>query len=172
METSPIKIYFDIQKPFYYPGEQILGSIFIEFLESINCNQISIISKGKQYIKINRKNISCEIDESFDDDSFEDGGDTNLSKNRTEKNMENMDESKTIYKYQKNLKINNNSISKGKYTFPLEIDIPNKIPGSFLYIDNDIYIEIIHTIKIVFSEINYKEVFPIIIRQKEKEFNC
>ena len=171
METSPIKIYFDIQKPFYYPGEQILGSIFIEFLESINCNQISIISKGKQYIKINRKNISCEIDESFDDDSFEDGGDTNLSKNRTEKNMENIDESKTIYKYQKNLKINNNSISKGKYTFPLEIDIPNKIPGSFLYIDNDIYIEIIHTIKIVFSEINYKEVFPIIIRQKEKEFN-
>ena len=171
METSPIKIYFDIQKPFYYPGEQILGSIFIEFLESINCNQISIISKGKQYIKINRKNISCEIDESFDDDSFEDGGDTNLSKNRTEKNMENIDESKTIYKYQKNLKINNNSISKGKYTFPLEIDIPDKIPGSFLYIDNDIYIEIIHTIKIKFSEINYKEVFPIIIRQKEKEFN-
>ena len=171
METSPIKIFFDIQKPFYYPGEQILGSILIEFFESINCNQISIISKGKQYIKINRKNISCEIDDSYDDDSFEEGGDDNDTRNKKEKNLENIEESKTIYKYQKNLKIDNNNISKGKYTFPFEIDIPDNIPASFLYIDNNIYIEIIYTIIIKFDEINYKEVFPIIIRQKEKAFN-
>ena len=63
MEYPILNTYFDIQKPFYYPGEQILGSIYIEFYESINCNQILIMSKGKQYIKINRKNISREIDD-------------------------------------------------------------------------------------------------------------
>ena len=35
------------------------------------------------------------------------------------------------------LKISNNYISKGKYTFPFEMDIPDNIPASFLYIDNN-----------------------------------
>ena len=174
METSPssqIKVFFDIQKPFYYPGEQILGSILIEFLDSINCSQISIISKGKQYIRINKKNISCEIeDDLYFDDSFEEG-DTDNTKNKAEKNIENIEETKTLYKYKKNLKINNTNILKGKYTFPLEIDLPNNIPPSFLYIDNNIYIEIIYTLIIKFEGVNYKEVFPFILRQKEKSFN-
>ena len=174
METSPssqIKVFFDIQKPFYYPGEQILGSILIEFLDSINCSQISIISKGKQYIKINKKNISCEIeDDLYFDDSFEEG-DTDNTKNKAEKNIENIEETKTLYKYKKNLKINNTNILKGKYTFPLEIDLPNNIPPSFLYIDNNIYFEIIYTLIIKFEGVNYKEVFPFILRQKEKSFN-
>ena len=174
METSPssqIKVFFDIQKPFYYPGEQILGSILIEFLDSINCRQILIISKGKQYIKINKKNISCEIeDDLYFDDSFEEG-DTDNTKNKAEKNIENIEETKTLYKYKKNLKINNTNILKGKYTFPLEIDLPNNIPPSFLYIDNNIYFEIIYTLIIKFEGLNYKEVFPFILRQKEKSFN-
>ena len=174
METSPssqIKVFFDIQKPFYYPGEQILGSILIEFLDSINCRQILIISKGKQYIKINKKNISCEIeDDLYFDDSFEEG-DTDNTKNKAEKNIENIEETKTLYKYKKNLKINNTNILKGKYTFPLEIDLPNNIPPSFLYIDNNIYFEIIYTLIIKFEGLNYKEVFPFILRQQEKSFN-
>jgi len=174
METNEIvQIYFDIQKPFYYPGEQILGSIFIEFFDSIKCNEITIISKGKQYIKINRKNISREIEEyeeSFNDDEEED----EIPKIKNEnKNFEDIDEIKTIFKYQKKLKISNNYISKGKYTFPFEVELPNNIPSSFLYINKNIYFEIIYTIKIKFDEINnnYKEAIPIIIRQKEKLFN-
>ena len=174
METNEIvQIYFDIQKPFYYPGEQILGSIFIEFFDSIKCNEITIISKGKQYIKINRKNISREIEEyeeSFNDDDDED----EIPKIKNEnKNFEDIDEIKTVFKYQKKLKISNNYISKGKYTFPFEIELPNNIPSSFLYINKNIYFEIIYTIKIKFDEINnnYKEAIPIIIRQKEKLFN-
>jgi len=174
METNEIvQIFFDIQKPFYYPGEQILGSIFIEFFDSIKCNEITIISKGKQYIKINRKNISREIEEyeeSFNDDEDED----EIPKIKNEnKNFEDIDEIKTVFKYQKKLKISNNYISKGKYTFPFEIELPNNIPSSFLYINQNIYFEIIYTIKIKFDEINnnYKVAIPIIIRQKEKLFN-
>ena len=178
METNEIlKIYFDIQKPFYYPGEQILGSIFIEFFDSIKCNEITIISKGKQYIKINRKNISREIEEyeeSFNDEEDDDDETPKIPKVKTDnKNFEDIDEVKTVFKYQKKLKISNNYISKGKYTFPFEIELPNNIPSSFLYINKNIYFEIIYTIKIKFDEINnnYKEAIPIIIRQKEKLFN-
>ena len=179
METNEIlKIYFDIQKPFYYPGEQILGSIFIEFFDSIKCNEITIISKGKQYIKINRKNISREIEEyeeSFNEEEDDDDDETpKIPKVKTDdKNFEDIDEIKTVFKYQKKLKISNNYISKGKYTFPFEIELPNNIPSSFLYINKDIYFEIIYTIKIKFDEINnnYMEAIPIIIRQKEKLFN-
>ena len=169
MEEIDPKIYLDIQKPYYYPGEQILGSFLIEFLSSMNCNQILVISKGKQYIKINRKNISHEVEDSEDSIDEENSDDNNQSTNKS--NWENIDEMKTIFKYEKKLTISNNYVSKGKYTFPFEIDIPQNIPGSFLYIDNNIYIEIIYTIKIKFDEINYKKTFPIIIRQKEKIFN-
>ena len=169
MNNQEIKIYFDIQKPFYYPGEQILGSILIEFFNSINCNQITIISKGKQYIKINRKNISREINDS--EDSFDEESDENNENKNDNTNIENIDKTKTIFKYKKKLNISNGYISKGKYTFPFEIDIPDNIPSSFLYLDNNIYIEIIYTLKIKFNDLSYKEVIPIIIRQKEKSFN-
>ena len=167
MEYPILNTYFDIQKPFYYPGEQILGSIYIEFYESINCNHILIISKGKQYIKINRKNISREIDD-YEDSLDEELEEENKNNN---KSIENIDEKKTLFKYEKKLKINNEYISKGKYSFPFEIDIPDNIPGSFLYLDNNIYFEIIYTISIKIPEINYKSAIPIIIRQKEKIFN-
>ena len=169
MNNQEIKIYFDIQKPFYYPGEQILGSILIEFFNSINSNQITIISKGKQYIKINRKNISREINDS--EDSFDEESDENNENKNDNTNIENIDKTKTIFKYKKKLNISNGYISKGKYTFPFEIDIPDNIPSSFLYLDNNIYIEIIYTLKIKFDDLSYKEVIPIIIRQKEKSFN-
>ena len=100
MNNQEIKIYFDIQKPFYYPSEQILGSILIEFFNSINCNQITIISKGKQYIKINRKNISREINDS--EDSFDEESDENNENKNDNTNIENIDKTKTIFKYKKN----------------------------------------------------------------------
>ena len=178
METEEMQLFFDIQKPFYYPGEQILGSIYIEFFESINCNLISIISKGKQYIKINRKNISREVEEyedSFDEENEEEEKtpeNKDKNNNNNNKNFENIDETKTIFKYERKIKINNNYLSKGKYTFPFEVEIPENIPPSFLYIDNNIYFEIIYTIKIKFEGMNiYNQTMPIIIRQKEKLFN-
>jgi len=166
-----MQIFFDIQKPFYYPGEKIIGSIYIDFFESINCNSITIISKGKQYIKINRKNISREVDE-YEDSLYEENEDEDKIPEINNKNFENIDEKKIVFKYEKKIKINNNYLSKGKYTFPFEMDIPDNIPASFLYIDNNIYCEIIYTLKIKFNGMNiYDQAIPIIIRQKEKLFN-
>ena len=170
MEDTKIRVYFNIEKPFYYPEEKITGQIFAEFYNSINFNQISFIFKGKQYVKINRNDFSHEIDE-YEDSYDEDSEEENENKKGKITDIENIDKPRTIFKYQKILKIKNYGISKGKYIFPIEIDIPDNIPGSFLYIDNHIYLEILYTIKIKIDEINFKEAIPIIIRQKEKYFN-
>ena len=171
IEENDLKIYLDIQKPYYYPGEQILGSLLIEFFNSLNCSQILIISKGKEYIKINRKNMTHEVEDFEDSYDEEITEENNEEENNKKLNWENIDKIKTIFKYEKKIKLANNYISKGKYTFPFEIEIPENIPGSFLYVDNNIYIEIIYTLKIKIDDINYKKTFPFIIRQKEKLFN-
>ena len=47
---SRIKLYIDIEKPYYYPGEIVSVSILIHVKEKINCNKMIIIAKGKQFI--------------------------------------------------------------------------------------------------------------------------
>ena len=184
MENSQVKIYIDTPKPFYYPGEQILGSILLNVIEVVNTNKMIIITKGKEIAKVTKKYIPLDIEEYEESEEDNEPEDNTQSPNQKEMNKEEepsykgekankeINESKTIFKYKKVLQIsNNNYISKGKYTFPFEIDIPDNIPGSFLYLENNIYIEIIYSIKVKLNDINIKEMVPIIIRQKEKLFN-
>ena len=186
MENSQVKIYIDSPKPFYYPGEQIVGSVLLNAIDIVNTNKMIIITKGKQIIKILKTNKNYHLDIEEYEESEEDMESNDITKNldkseinkeeqyTEEKEKENKEknESKTIFKYKKILQIsNNNNLAKGKYTFPFEIDIPDNIPGSFLYFDNNVYIEIIYSIKVKLNDINIKEMIPIIIRQKEKLFN-
>ena len=55
---------------------------------------------------------------------------------------------------------------QGIYTYPFEVALPEDIPGSFLFLEKNTYIEIIYTIKIKLNQVNIKEAIPIIIRQK------
>ena len=105
MEENDLKIYLDIQKPYYYPGEQILGSILIEFFNSINCNQITIISKGKKKNK-NKKKIKEKKEEKIIDfvvDDDRDGGWETITnkkednKKKQEQRQEDLEKTKKIY---------------------------------------------------------------------------
>ena len=188
MENSQIKIFIHSPKPFYYPGEQILVSIFLDVLETVNSNKMIITTKGKEIIKAKNNYIPQEFEEY--EESEEDENDiNNISKNLNEKepsneegyladikkqnsNQKEINIAKNIFKYKTTIKLsNNNYISKGKYIYPLEIDIPENIPGSFLYLDNNVYVEIIYSIKVKFINVDIKEKLPLIIRQKEKIFN-
>ena len=188
-QNSQINIYIHSPKPFYYPGEQILASIYLDVLENINSNKMTIITKGKQIVKA--KKYFIPIDKEEEENEYEDSEEDeiesnevskNLNKNKITKKEENLtkepfsnkeiNETKIIFKYKTTMQLsNNNNLSKGKYIYPFEIDIPENIPGSFLYLDNSLYIEIIYSIKIKLNNINIKEKIPLIIRQKEKIFN-
>ena len=83
-----------------------------------------------------------------------------------------IDESKEIFKYKKIIKISSNGyLNKGRYTFPFELESPENIPGSFLYIDKKVYAEIYYSLTVKLNKIMLKEVVPIVIRQRESIFN-
>ena len=184
MKNSKIKIYIDCPKSYYYPGEQLQASIHIDSLDTLDSNKMIIIAKGKEIIKAIQKNIPLELyeyDDSEDEEEKESSDFNNnilsnkdIKEDSQEENITNkeINESKVIFKYKKAIQMtSNDKLSKGKYTFPFEIDIPENIPGSFIFLDRNIYVEIIYTIKVKLDNINIKEILPLIIRQKGKSFN-
>ena len=76
-QNSQINIYVHSPKPFYYPGEQILASVFLDVLETINANKMTIIAKGKQIAKAKKifipidKEEENEYEDSEEDDEIE-----------------------------------------------------------------------------------------------------
>ena len=183
---SSIRVYINSSKPYYYPGEELGASVLLDVLETTNCNKMQIIAKGKQIVQaIQKTSIDSYMDSSETDsnESDEDNHYKNKSKRNEESSSEenerdntsiarNLDESKKIFKYKKIVVISSkNSISQGKYTFPFEVQLPENIPGSFLFLENNTYVEIIYSIKVKLNKINITEVIPIVIRQKENIFN-
>ena len=170
-KNSPVSIYIDSAKPFYYPGEQFLASILLDVLETINCNKMIIIAKGKQIVDATQKRSFNETEENVDNSDSDDEDEQQDIDNQKEA-VTTINESNTIFKFKKIVDIsNNNYLQKGKYTFPFEVELPKDIPGSFLFLQKSAYAEIIYSIKVKLDNINKKEVIPIVIRQKEEVFN-
>ena len=188
---STIKIYISPSKPYYYPGESIAATILLDVLETTNCNKMQIIAKGKEIVRAFQKTY---IETYYESDS-----NTNTNSNETEEDerpprkvkksyrnddssseeneqddnsiARELDETHRIFKYKKIVEIcRDNSIFQGKYSFPFEVELPENIPGSFLFMEKNAYIEIIYTIKVKLNKINLKEVVPIVIRQKKEVF--
>ena len=69
METkSQNKIYIDFTKPFYYPGEQILASLFLDIIDTVNSNKLIIVVKGKKITKIKNPNLYLDPYEDSEDE--------------------------------------------------------------------------------------------------------
>ena len=183
INDSTVKIYINPSKPYYYPGENFAASILLDVLDTTNCDKMQIITKGKVIVKAIQKTSVDTYFESISNESDDD----NQIKNRKSKRDEDsssesqkdttsiakeIDEINKIFKYKKIIDISdNNYIVQGKYSFPFEVELPENIPSSFLFMEKNTYIEIIYTAKVKLNKINIKEAIPIVIRQKEKEFN-
>ena len=187
--NSKVKIYFDSPKSYFNPGETFTASIKLDVLEEINANKILIIAKGKQLIKAiqNRVLLSDYSDDDFDyeeeeseydfDSTFKDNSDDIYSiiskeKIKNTKGIIDINESKEIFKYKRVVRISDDDyLSKGLYSFPIIFELPDELPGSFLFLESNAYVEVIYTIKVKLNNINVKQSFPFIIRQEEKIFN-
>ena len=169
-QNSQVKLYIDLAKPFYYPGEQFLASILLDVLDKINCNKMIIIAKGKQIIKASQTKIFNETEENANLESDEEDEKEDI-KGKNESITE-INDSNIFFKYKKIVDISDkNYLKKGKYTFPFEVELPENIPGSFLFLQKTAYVEIIYSIKVKLNNIDIEEKIPIIIRQKEEIFN-
>jgi hypothetical protein len=180
MNKSQVKIYIDSSRPYYYPGEQFLGSVLLDVLETVSCSKMLIIAKGKQIVKASQPKIDKIIEDEEDDERVTEGGNFNetvktvsddtISKGKND--IVEIDKTKKIFKYKKIIDVSkNNYLTQGKYSFPFEVELPNNIPGSFLFLDFNTYVEIIYTIKVKLNNVNIKQSIPIVIRQKEEIFH-
>ena len=183
MNIPKINIYIDLPKSYYNPGETLAGSVLLDVLEKVNCNKMLLISKGKQIIKASKAlSIASGGSTSEEEEESESVVNDNSKvinsifsseyEDKNKNNDLNINNSKDIFKYKKVINISDNDyISKGKYTFPFNLELPDDLPGSFLFLESNIYIEIIYTIKVKLNNISEKLCIPFIIRQKQSEFN-
>lgn len=182
--NSSIKIYINSSKPYYYPGEEVAATILLDVLEKTNCNKMQIIAKGKQIVKALQKtyvDTYAESEETNNLNATEEDNESRRKRNEetSEQNeydnssiARKLDETHKIFKYKKIVYMSSkNYMSQGKYSFPFEVTLPENIPGSFLFLEKNTYVEIIYSIKVKLNNINLKEAIPIIVRQKEKLFN-
>ena len=182
---SSIKIYIHSSKPYYYPGEQLAASILLDVLEKTNTNKMQIIVKGKEIVDAIQKRYIESYDDNGEDNNqseSEEEKESRRTNNKTSSSEEyerendsigrKLKEAHHIFKYNKVIQMTSkNYMEQGRYTYPFEVTLPEKIPGSFLFLEHNTYIEIIYTIKVKLNQVNIKEAIPIIIRQKEKLFN-
>ena len=165
---SKIKLYIDIDKPYYYPGEIVSSNILIHVKEKINCNKMIVIPKGKQFIN------------AIDTNSFQkDEENSPYTSSSSDSDNEIYDPSKVkivekdhIFKYRKEMIISKtNFINEGKYSYPFQFLLPEDIPGTFLYLEKNIYAEVQYYMRVKLEGLNIKNIAPIVIRQKENVFN-
>ena len=187
--NQKLRIYINTSKAYYYPGEKIEASILLDVFDKVKCDKMMVISKGKTIIR------ATQSSSSFDEDDYDNNTikPEQIPKNKKKKKSivtviddtssedifheamaekRQIDESKEIFKYKKIIKISSNGyLNKGRYTFPFELESPENIPGSFLYIDKKVYAEIYYSLTVKLNKIMLKEVVPIVIRQRESIFN-
>ena len=186
-----LRIYINPTKEYYYPGEKFEASILLDVFSKTKCDKLQVISKGKIIIK----GIKTDILEEDEDEGInkkeikpEPGTKKKKKKKMREVNIEDtssdndyigpgeetkkIEETKEIFKFTKIIKISSDgNLNQGRYTFPFELELPNNIPGTFLYLDKKNYVEITYSLKVKLNKIMIKEVVPIVIRQRESTFN-
>ena len=188
-----IRIYINTSKPYYYPGEKLPASILIDVFDKVKCDKMQVIAKGKIMIKAMHSSNDSDDEEEKDKKSIN----ANIEpgkKNKKKKKLKEVivddtsseeeyieaaeptrkiQEEKEIFKYKKIIKITSEEyLNPGKYSFPFELELPENIPGSFLYIEKrKAYIEIAYSLKVKLNKVMLKEVIPIVIRQRESTFN-
>jgi len=172
-----ISLYINVAKPYYYPGDKFAATILIDVREKVNCNKITIISKGKQIIKASQVNKFTNedkkqvIESSSSSSSDSDNGDKYRQNFQEEGPIVKIEETKEIFKTTKEVVISQSKVLIiGKHSIPFEIELPQDIPGTFLYLEKNIYAEVAYSVKVKLNGLNIKRVVPIVVRQKKEIF--
>ena len=178
IKVPKINVYINASKPFYYPGEKFSATILIDAQEKANCNKMTIIAKGKQIIKASQVNKFLnedkpqQVEESSSSSSDSDDNSRYRPPITDEGPIVEIKETKDIFKVHKEIIISENkTLIVGKHSFPFEIELPQDIPGTFLYLEKNTYAEVAYSVKVKLAGLNIKKLIPIVIRQKQENFN-
>ena len=189
--NTQIRIYIYTTKPYYYPGEKLTASILLDVFDKVKCDKLQVIAKGKIMIKAIHTSLDSDDEEDKEKNTinFEKGKGKKRKKRLKETHYDDtssdneyneaaeiskkVQEEKELFKFKKIIKITNEEyLNPGKYSFPFELELPDNIPGTFLYTEKrKTYVEIAYSLKVKLNKVMIKEVIPIVIRQRESTFN-
>ena len=175
--SSKVNVYINAKKPYYYPGDKFEANILLEVKDKVNCNKMIVIAKGTQIIKASQTNkFANEEKPQQYESSSSSGSDDDNERFRRQNNEEGplveIDEKKNILKVRKDITISDNKVViPGKFTYPFEVELPEDIPGTFLFLEKKIYAEVAYSVKVKLESLNIKKIIPIVVRQKEEVFN-
>lgn len=170
--SSMNSMFVDFDKPYYYPGDNVMGHIYLNICSVFPAAGVEMVIKTKEYVKFKDTEIQTVKHE---------------RKNPQTNQMEIVDvqesvvvtreEKKTLFKNKTFIPVwQSQMISMGQFAFPFCFKVPENLPGSFEYYDNENAAVISYTVKSKIVNITNKKdklkFFNIIIvRQSEKMLN-
>ena len=179
IKNPKINVYINAAKSYYYPGETFSATILLDVKDTVNCNKMTVIAKGKQIINASQTNKFAneekplQYESSSSSSSDEDDEIPRLKRaNMDDGPLVTINEKKKIFKTIKDIPLSQNKVLiAGKYSYPFDVDIPDDIPGTFLYMDKKVYAEVAYSVKVKIESVNITQIIPIVIRQREEVFN-
>ncbi len=127
----------------------------------------------------NNSDKDSEDEKSSNSNNIQSNNQEEEEKEKSEKDEEEIE--KSNYKYNDNKEIfniktniSNEKLNIGQYIFPFMFKLNQKIPGTCILFENNIFGEVYYSIRIKMENLNgtiIKNKIPLIIRQNEKDFN-
>jgi len=151
-------IQFD--QPFYYPGNLVTGTIFLNVIDIFNTRGVELSIKCIESVKA--------IEDHFVE-VVENGVRRNVREDREFKDKN------TLFQNKNFLPNFNNIINIGQYAYPFSFIIPAHLPGSFEYYTDRISAFIKYQVKVKILPINDEKPFKfstiLVVRQTPSMFN-
>ena len=133
----------NFDKPFYYPGELVSGIVYLNVLEAFDTRGLELSVKIKEAVKWFDVEIKTETKRVYDEQ-------TKTHKDKRYQVSEKIlrKDDKTLYKSSCMIAtMNNNVFGFGQYAYPFQFVLPQHLPGSFEYYDENVSTYIKYTVK-------------------------
>ena len=160
-------ILLELEKPYYYPGELIVGKIYLNFQQNFASDGIYLTLEGEEFVSFKqRKTRKSQRNINYEN---------NTNNNQTKSYIKTRTGKKIIYKQEQLIiPFRDSMIYSGQYIYPFSFMLNPSLPGSFEYYDeqNSAYIKYILDVKVQskVSDHNIKNEMLLIVRQPPQFF--
>ena len=173
-------ILIELEKPYYYPGEMVLGKMYLNFHQNFKSHGIELTLEVEEYASF-REQKRRRNNNPNHNHNHNHNHDNKLQNQPLVPNQNTTFYSKLRYgkrvlfkSSQIIITFNNNFISSGQYVYPFSFMLPPNLPGSFEYYDleNAAYIKYLLEVKALSSHSSnhIKNEMLIIVRQSPQFF--
>jgi hypothetical protein len=140
-KSGAVYIHFD--KPFYYPGDIVTGTIYLNVLSALETKGIELTVKISEQVKFMDREFKSKTEKYFNQA-------TNREEERQVQELVDVErkDKQTLFKNSCIIgTMVNNIFNFGQYAYPFSFTLPNFLPGSFEYYSHEISANIRYIVK-------------------------